>query len=97
MEEKRTGLSIVAWIGGFLLGILLPAVASFFVALLWYKKPGDHLFNSRAGFFACLLCSALLTGLGIKGWRSSAFLRGLSVGAGLWLPALPFLAGDCLK
>jgi hypothetical protein len=83
------------WILGFLVGLFVPAAVAFFVAL---AIPGGKPYGDpRAGFFACLGSSLLLTMSGIAGWRRFAFLRGVACGSGVWLAILPAIAGDCAK
>ncbi len=96
-EKKSVGRDVAAWIVGFVIGLIVPAAACLAVAIFWFKKPGDEIFNLRAGFFGCLLCATALFSLGVRGWRRWPFSRGLTVGAGLWLAGLPFVAGDCTQ
>lgn len=78
---------------GFVLGVGLPGGAAFATFTAVFPWP----YTLKLTFFACLLASAILAGIGGRFWGKSSFFRGLLVGACLWLAALPFIWNHFLQ
>jgi len=86
-ESKPRKGDLFAGFIGFLLGLGLPGGAAFATFTAVFPWP----YTVKLTFFACLLAAGILAGIGGRFWGKSSFFRGMTVGACLWLAALPIV------
>ncbi|MGC4047996.1 MAG: hypothetical protein QM758_29730 [Armatimonas sp.] len=92
-EKKPAKRNLFAGFIGFVLGTGLPGGAAFATFSAVFPWP----YTLKLTFFACLLAAGVLAGIGGRFWGKSSFFRGLTIGACLWLAALPFIWNQFLR